>query len=165
MDGSTVIALLALVVSIGFGLYNALAIRLERHDRREQLDLYRRQVKAETEQHEMAARDREAQRHAEITAAQGGYSRRSGSGDYDFTLKNLGPSWAKHIACWLADSTEEPLTPKVRAQYLEPGQERTVTLQVPERLWLNSVPFHLMIEWRDDGGGPHVERSNLQITL
>jgi hypothetical protein len=103
--------------------------------------------------------------HAEITARQGRYGRGPQFGDYDFTLKNLGPSWAKHVSCWLADSADEQLTAKVSSQYLEPGQERTVTLQVPERLWVNPVPFHLMVEWRDESGGPQIERSNLHINL
>ncbi len=67
------------------------ALRQERRDRRDELDLYRHQVNAEVEQREIAARDRKAQSHAEITAAQGGYGRKSGFGDYEFTLKNLGP--------------------------------------------------------------------------
>jgi hypothetical protein len=165
VDASTIIALVALVVSILFGAYNVFALRQEREDRKRQFELNRRQVEAEVEERAAVSREREAQTHAEITAAQGQSGHGSPFGQYEFVLKNLGPSWAKHVSCWLANSAEEALTAKVSAQYLERGQERAVTLEVPETVWRNPPQVHLMVEWRDESGGPNQERSNLRVAL
>jgi hypothetical protein len=91
----------------------------------------------------------------------GGYNAKAIEGDYYFMLKNLGPSWAKHVSAVLRDEGDAPLTNEQEAGYLEAGGERRVKLVLLEPLSEEKPPASLWVKWRDDSGGPYEERSNL----
>jgi hypothetical protein len=101
MDASTTISLIAVLISLLFGIYNVLAIRHERQDRRHELELYQDELQSK-------AQDREVQKRSSLHLR--GHET-SSSGTYELTLRNLGPSWAKDIyVCFTRpESKKDPM--------------------------------------------------------
>jgi hypothetical protein len=154
---------------LALGAVNVIAWWIERRDRKAEVAEERRvrseQLEMERERFRVEQEDRERSQRAEITAEQAGYERSSGEGTYHFRIKNLGPSWAKHIAVDLRDDDGNPVTPGVTVGYLERGEETRATILVPQHLWEKQQPVSLWVAWRDDSGGPYEERSNAAVRL
>jgi hypothetical protein len=151
------------------GLFNVVAWWIERRDRKAEVAEERRirneQHEIEKQRFQVEQEDREKQLHAEVTVEQAGFNRSPGAGEYYFLVKNLGPSWAKHISIHLRNIDEDPLTTEAIVGYLERGEEERATLLVPERLWQELTPVWVWVKWSDDRGGPHEQRANLHVRL
>jgi len=155
-------------VGLALGLFNVVAWWIERRDRKAEVAEERRvrseQLEMERERFRVEQEDREKSRRAEITSEQAGYERSSGEGMYHFMLKNLGPSWAKHIAIKLRDEDGNKVAGAI-VGYLERGQETRASITVPQRFWEQQTPVSLWVAWQDESGGPYEERSNAAVRL
>lgn len=149
MDAGFVVAALALLVALGGLVHNVLAIRHERRDRGEELELLRRQLAREEE-------DRDQQRRADVHAIRGGTSFSEGRAEHEFQLVNAGPATARDVRCWLQTEAGEPLGDPLptRARILIAEQTATELIQAPRP---QPDPLTLVVAW-DDGAGTQTRR-------
>jgi hypothetical protein len=159
------------VIAVGSFLFSIAAWTIERRDRRADVAEERRvreeQASIDRQRFDLEREDRAARRHAEITAYQREFAP---AGDaywnYDFVLKNLGPSWAKHVSAWLGDyESGDAFTEHLNLGPIDVREERLVTMRVDKAIVHDRRQAALWVKWSDEGGLGHVERSNLHVRL
>ncbi len=157
-------------VSLGIALLNGLGWVVERRDRKAEVAGERRTREAalelERKRFEAEIADREARKKAQITAEQGG---RASRGDdrwtLDFRVKNLGPSWAKHVRVWLVEPDDKAeISVGGEVGPLDPHQEAFASLSIPRRFRDERRPVELWTYWGDEAG-EHTERINIDVRL
>jgi hypothetical protein len=170
MSAGAIVGIVGGAIGVASFAFTVIAWSIERRDRRRELQEERaaRQDQLELERKRLEAdlEDRESQRHAEITSSQGGFRSEGERRDYDFTLKNLGPSWAKHVTAWLITEDGQRVSDRPIGMPLDPGESREITIPVRRReLWEQPVGVRLEVMWSDMSGGPYYEPSSLEVRL
>jgi hypothetical protein len=170
MSTSALVGIVGGAIGVASFAFTVVAWWIERRDRRRELQDERaarkEQLELERKRLEADLTDREARRHAEITSSQGGFHPEGETRVYDFTLKNLGPSWAKHVTAWLITKDGERVSDRPIGMPLEPGESRDISVPVRRKeLWEEPVEVRLQVMWQDISGGPYYELSNLEVRL
>jgi hypothetical protein len=105
-------------------------------------------------------------RGADITATQTGVANSADNPDlrvFEFTLRNMGPSYAKHVQAYLVDGEGRARSSRPMGRPLDPGESLPVTLYLPKIAWDPPVPLRLVVAWFGEGGVLHEEVSNLTV--
>jgi hypothetical protein len=130
------------LLSFGFTVY---AWRTERAERRQadaaEREARLKEVAIERERLDADQRERERQHHADITTIQLPHKRtREGERIYKFKLRNMGPSYSKHVRAWLQTTDGEVLGGLPYGIPLERGQEESFDVPVPREMWDGDRP-------------------------
>jgi len=161
---------LALAVGgLALGIFNAVAWWVERRDRRAELAAERmlreEEARLDRERFDMEAQDRAAREHAEITAIRGGAHRDDDDHVFEFVLRNMGPSYGKHVTAWLADGEGTPLSDAADPAPLSVNEQRAITLRGRTNALNEAVQVRLWVGWRDSHGQFRQEPSNVDVLI
>jgi heme exporter protein D len=125
------------------------SVKAEQADRREGLDLLRREIEATEASHRVQAT-------ANVTAQQGprsGGERRDG---YQFRVLNGGPAIARRVRIWAVNELDERLTEIIDvAPVLAVTHEAPAILEI-DRVLSRAGNLRLVLAW-EDSAGPHKE--------
>lgn len=157
------------VVGVASFLFTVYAWRTERAERRAADTAEREarlaEIAIERERLDAEQREREHQHHADITTFQLPHKKtREGERTYKFKLRNMGPSYSKHVRAWLQTTDGRKLGGLRIGFPLAPGDELPFEAPVPREMWEGDrPPLEVIVEWRNDRGEPETERSNLEF--
>jgi hypothetical protein len=156
MSATAVIALIALVVSIGAGAAAILSVVLQFREskrRDEELDLLRQQVEGQEE-------DRRRHERARLSVFAGVPAQRRGGGiEYHVPVQNIGDAGASQIAVELVDGGGVKIGTSALITSLVPGEKAYATVVTPS---VFAGPYEIFFEWLD-GRGPNRAASGVQV--
>jgi hypothetical protein len=146
MSATAVIALIALVVSIGAGAAAILSLVLQFREskrRDEELDLLRQQVEGQEE-------DRRRHERARLSVFAGVPGERRGGGiEYHVPVQNIGDAGASHIGVELVDGGGVKVGTPALITSLVPGEKAYATVVTPS---VFAGPYEIFFEWVDGRG-------------
>ena len=138
-----VIALIALIVSIGAGAAAIVALVLqfrESHRRDEELELLRRQVETQQE-------DRRRHEHAQLSFFAGVTWSKSDVGiEYQVSVQNVGEAVASEVSVELVDGTGATVGKSALIPSLVAGEKAFTGVLTPSTF---TGPYEVFFEWKD----------------
>jgi hypothetical protein len=145
------------VLAIALGGLGSVGWLVERRDRKAETDIQRRRLEAD-----LAVL--EYQKFADISSDRGPSGRGENGGQFfEFTLTNMGPSYAKHVCAWLVDAEGTPCSNRTIGFSMTVNQSMTVRLYVTSEVLEDHPPAALRVGWRGVGGGYLEKASTLQF--
>lgn len=121
------------------------AVSAEQRDRREELDLLRREIEATEASHRIQAT-------ANVTARQGPRSGGERVDGYQFRVLNAGPAIARHVRLWAVNELDERVTQIIDvAPALAVTQEMAAILEI-DRVLSRAGNLRLVLAWEDSAG-------------
>jgi hypothetical protein len=163
LDTALILGAIGAATGVGSALFTVYAWRTERSDRERQ---FAAQQELDLARYAAESEERLRSRKADITATQTGVSNSSDDPNlriFEFTLRNMGPSYAKHVQAYLIDSQGRARSSRPMGRPLNPGESLPVTLYVPKIAWDPPAALRLVVAWYGEGGVPHEEVSNLTV--
>jgi hypothetical protein len=156
-------------VGVASFLFTVYAWRSERRERRaadaDERKARVAEIAIERERLGAEVHERERQHRADITASQIGHM--PGPREtrlYKVRLRNMGPSYSKHVRAWLQTEDESFRVGIPRGIPLDVREQAEVEFAVPRELWeATRPPLELMVQWHNDEGQRMTERSNLEF--
>jgi hypothetical protein len=156
VGAAIVLGAIGTATGLGSLAFTVFAWKTERRDRQSEIAIERSRLDAETA-------DRARQRRADITASQIGFEpTQQGNRVYKFRLRNMGPSYSKHVRAWLQTEDGSFRGDIPLGIPLNVGEQADVGVVVPSELWNGARPTLLLyVQWFNDEGREEAEVSNL----
>ena len=156
MSTSDWIATAAVVVSVAGVVFTGFerrdrkrAVEAEQADRREELDLLRREIEITETSHRQQAT-------ANVTARQGPSSGGEQRDGYQFRVLNAGPAIARRVQIWAANQLGDRVSQIIDVAPVMPVTHDTATILEIDRVLSRAGNLRVVLAW-DDSAGHHEE--------